>query len=256
MSQQHESITGALNVIREEYPEILITEYQPDVSSPRSDVWLEASSDQDDGNTPSILHDWSSVNSLTEQSDEPVNIGVQLVFDVQDWAIGLELAPYYTRSEGGEPVFIRDMTKRRSFDVDAKPEQIAQSLSEFLSSTPALTPKAKKADRIMETLTAEKQGGGTAEGYDDTVQAVQKLKDKSCDLKTFKAGAKFFDWQVKLLKELDKNDMSGLQKLSITNRQERLRDAEKTYHDLGKSSPEVAKSQQKSRESDRGLELA
>ena len=111
-----------------------------------------------------------------------------------------------------------------------------------------LSPEAKKAGLIMDNLKAEDKNN-MAEGYADAVNAVQKLGDKSCDPETFKAGAKFFGRQVKLLKGMDKTEMTSLEKLSVTNRQSLLRHCEKIYNELGKSSPEIAPERAKQRQS-------
>ena len=98
-----------------------------------------------------------------------------------------------------------------------------------------------RAEYIRKSVLSEKGSGKTAEGFDTTLKALDKLQDRDCDPKTFKEGSKFFSAQVKLLKDIDKSGMSGEEKKDITLRQEDLRRSQKTYNVLGRSSPEVAR---------------
>ena len=98
-----------------------------------------------------------------------------------------------------------------------------------------------RVEYIRKNVFAEKSTGNIAEGSGETMKALDKLRDRECDPKTFKAGAKFFSAQVKMLKEMDKSGMSGEAKKGITLRQEQLRSSQKMYNVLGRSSPEVAR---------------
>ena len=93
----YEAFSEALDTIREEFPEVHVTEYDPNQQGSRSEARLECSSDQDNSNTPSILHGWPAVDAMTEDSDEPVKIGIHFEFAIGNDDAQIKLSPYYTR---------------------------------------------------------------------------------------------------------------------------------------------------------------